>query len=144
MNKKQGANKPTAAERQKALDEISSEDLAKVQALQASTKGSLPVDEEWLLLTEFALKFGWEAYLDAKFDRRFKKGECEPEQEGMLKVDGEEMRTLIEASRRLEYYDMYKASVASFVGAVSAHSKKPSASFTRISKDMIKKAKADS
>jgi len=98
-----------AAERQKALDNISPEDLAKIKAHQASTQGAYPVDEEWLLLTEFAMAFGWEAYLAAKNDE--------------LKMP--EMLTLIEASRKLRALEMFENSQTFLIGAFSAKTKRP-------------------
>lgn len=122
-----GKSQPSQKPKPKVInlkDRISPEDLAKIQA---STEGGMPVDEEWLLLTEFALKFGWEAYLDVKADV----------------ISGAEMKTLIEASRRLEYLNLYRDSTASFIGAISAQQKKPSTTFNRLTKDMIKKAKSN-
>lgn len=124
-----------AAERQKALDEISAEDLAKIQAHKASTKGSLPVDNEWLLLAEFGITFGWQAYLDAKNDRR--------DENGNLYVNGAEMMTLIEASRRLRAGEMFENAQTSFIGAVSGQTKKAAQTFNNLTKGLIKRMKAD-
>lgn len=107
------------------LDELSPEDLEKIN--QPSTKGAQPVDQEWLLLAEFGLKFGWQAYLDAKEDV----------------ISGAEMLTLIEASRRLEARELYDMATASFIGAMSAQSKKPGQTFKSLTKDIIKQTKAD-
>ena len=122
-------------ERQKALDNISSEDLEKIQKHQASTKGALTVDNEWLLLTEFALKFGWQAYLDAKNDAR--------DDNGNLIVSSAEMMTLIEASRRLKYRDMFQDAQTSFIGSASSKSKKPTQTFNSLTNNIVKKTKAD-
>lgn len=113
--------------RQKALDDISQEDLEKIEKYTASTKGAAKIDEEWLLLTEFALKFGWQAYMEVKSDR----------------ISFKEMITLIEASRRLEQFDLYKLSSASFIGSVSANQKKPGSTFNNLTKGMQRKMKAD-
>ena len=118
---------PSASERQKVLDSISAEELAKIEAHHASTKGSDPVDEEWLLITEFAMTFGWQAYLDTKAD----------------KIKGAEMRTLIAASRKLKAGKLYDQATASFIGAVSAQSKKPGQTFKSLTKDIINQTKAD-
>lgn len=120
--KKPSAN---AIDRQKALDEISAEDLAKIKAHQASTDGAYPVDNEWLLLAEFGKAYGWEAYKDARDD----------------KIGAPEMLTLIEANRKLEAMQLYKASYASLVGAGSAQAKKPSSVFKSMTKDIIKQTK---
>jgi hypothetical protein len=115
------------------LDELSPEDLEKIS--QPSTSGASPVDQEWLLLAEFGLKFGWQAYLDAKNDA--------VDENGNLKVTGAEMLTLIEASRRLEARGLYDQTTASFIGSVSAQSKKPGQTFKSLTKDIIKQTKAD-
>lgn len=122
-------------ERQKALDDITPEELEKIRKHQASTKGSLPVDNEWLLLTEFAMTFGWQAYLDAKNDAL--------DENGNLKVNGAEMMTLIEASRRLRHREMFENAQTSFIGAGSAQSKKPAQTFTNLTSKIVNKTKAD-
>lgn len=111
--------------RQKALDEISPEELAKVKAHQASTQGAFEVDKEWLLLAEFGMKFGWEAYVAAKSDQ----------------IGFEEMLTLIEASRKLELVQMYNDARVSFIGAISANQKNPGVAFNKLTRDIINKSK---
>lgn len=113
--------------RQAALDAITAEELEKVKAHQASTKGAFPVDQEWLLLAEFAMKFGWEAYQAARTDQ----------------IDIQEMLTLIEASRKLEWAQLYNDSRAALIGAGSANSKKPSQTFTALTSDIINHTKVD-
>lgn len=113
--------------RQEALNNISPEDLEKIKAHQASTKGAFKVDQEWLLLAEFGMKFGWQAYLDAKSDR----------------ITAAEMLTLVEASRKLEWATVYNNSRASLIGAGSAQSKKPSKTFESLTRDIIKHTKVD-
>lgn len=114
-----------AKSRQQALDNISAEELAKIKAHQASTEGAQPVDNEWMLLAEFAKAFGWQAYLDVKNDE--------------IKI--EEMLTLLEAHRKLEYVDMFKNAHTSFVGSGSAQSKKPSQTFKKLTKGIINQTK---
>lgn len=114
----------TPQERQKALDEISAEDLAKIKAHQAKTEG-YPVDNEWLLLTEFAMTFGWQAYLSAKNDE----------------ITTMEMGTLIEASRKIKAAQLYQDAYAVLIGSGSAQAKKPSQVFTRLTADIIKQTK---
>lgn len=116
-----------AKSRQQALDNISREELAKIQAHQARTSGAFKVDDEWLLLTEFAKAFGWQAYLDVKAD----------------KIDTAEMMTLIEANRRLEYMQMFRDAQASFVGCGSAQSKSPAKTFRSLTDSIIKKVRAN-
>lgn len=121
--------------RQQALDSVSAEDLAKIEAHKASTKGSLPIDDEWLLLAEFAIAYGWQAYLDAKNDRL--------DEHGNLIVSGAEMMTLIEASRRIRARNMYENAQTSFVSDLASQSKNPVQSFNKMSKSMSKGAQAD-
>lgn len=118
-----------------SLKEISDQELEKVERLKASTAGHLRVDNEWLLLTEFALKFGWPAYLDAKNDTRDAKGN--------LNVEMQEFLTLIEASRKLDNLSMYRNAQASFIGAGSAQTKKPGQTFKQLTSKIIKLIKAD-
>lgn len=115
----------TPQERQKALDSITPEELEKIKSHQASTEGAFPVDNEWLLLTEFAVTFGWQAYLDVKED----------------KVTMAEMLTLIEAGRKLKALDLYRASQAVLIGTGSAQAKKPGQTFKSLTKDIIKQTK---
>lgn len=124
-----------AATRQKQLDEISDEDLERIKAHQASTSGRQPVDDEWLLLTEFAISFGWQAYLDAKNDA--------VDDNGNLKVTFQEMLTLIEASRRLRSKHLFQNAQTTFMGVASANSTKPSNTLKSITKDLVKDMKAD-
>jgi hypothetical protein len=107
------------------LDKVSAEDLAKIQDFQASTEGAYPVDNEWLLLAEFAKAFGWQAYIDARDDR----------------ISAGEMMTLIKANRKLEALDHYKNAEASFIGAGSAKAKRPSSAFKILTKNIINQAK---
>lgn len=124
--KKQPKHQPlSAAERQALLDNVSAEELAKVQAHQASTKGAFPVDLEWLLFAEFAKAYGWQAYLAVRRDE--------------IKLD--EMLTLIEANRILENKKLFEDMQSSFVGAISAQTKKPVSTFQKLTKDVIKKTK---
>ena len=111
-------------ERQAALDNISPEDLAKIQKVTAKKVRTEPED---LLLTEFALKFGWEAYKDVKSD----------------KVSGNEMVNMIVASRKLEMKQLYMMAQASFIGAGSAQSKKPSQAFKMMTQKLLKEMEAD-
>lgn len=118
--------------RQQALDSISPEELEKVKAHQASTQGAYPVDNEWLLLAEFAKAFGWQAYLDAKNDAT--------DQNGNLIVTTKEFLTLIEASRKLEYISQFRMSEAVLAGAATAQTGK-SQTFKSLTKEMINKTK---
>lgn len=117
-----------AQSRQAALDNIPAEDLAKIQAYQAKTSGAYKVDDEWLILAEFAKAYGWQAYLDVRAD----------------KISLAEMMTLIEAHRKLKYLDTFMDAKAAFIGAGSVRTKSPSKTFDSLTKDIIKRAEADS
>lgn len=121
----------TPQERQQALDNISLEELDEIKAHQAKLDGGYKVDDEWLILTEFAMTFGWEAYKDTKRDVT----------DGGIGLP--EMMTLIEASRKIKNAELYQSSFASFIGAVSAASKKPSKIFMALTKSIVKKTKTD-
>lgn len=124
-----------AQSRQKALDNISPEDLAKIEAHKADASSRYPVDQEWLILTEFALLFGWQAYLDAKNDAT--------DENGNLIVNTDEMMMLLVAARKLKYEQLYDNAQSSFIGAVSARSDKPSNTFTNLTKKILQLMKAD-
>lgn len=113
--------------RQQALDNISDDDLAKINAHQGKTKSLYPVDQEWLIMAEFAKAYGWLAYNDAKADV----------------IDTAEMMTLLEANRKLEALDFYNHAQASFIGSASSKGKKPVDAFDKITKNIIKNSKAD-
>jgi hypothetical protein len=111
-------------ERQAALDNISPEDLQKIRK---KTEKGVKVEIEDLLEAEFALKFGWQAYKDMKDDL----------------VSSKTMMKLIVASRKLESLAHYNDARSTFIGAASANSKRPSQTFTKITKDLLKNARAD-
>ena len=115
----------TNEERQALLENMSVDDLAKVQA---KTGSSVKVDIEDLLLTEFALKFGWQAYKEARDDI----------------IKGKEMMTLLTASRKLDALRLYNDAQASFIGAGAAASKKPSQTFNTLTRKLAKSVEADS
>jgi len=108
-------------------DEIDPKDLEKIRAYQARTGSTIKVDDHWLLLTEFALAFGWQAYRDVIDD----------------KIQLDEMMTMLEAKRKLDYLNLYQDARTAFIGAGSAQSKKPSQAFKTMTREFIKKAKAD-
>lgn len=118
-------NPVDAETRQQALNNISPEDLAKLRESQTKTAGAYPVDNEWMLLAEFAKAFGWLAYLDARSNA----------------ITIAEMMTLLEANRKLEYFDMFRNSQAVFIGAGSAQSTKPSKTFQSLTKNMLNEAR---
>lgn len=113
--------------RQKALDEITPEELAKVKAHQAKRQSSVIITEELLTLAEFALMYGWEAYVAARDDE----------------IDYKELVGLLVAGRKIQGRQMYEASQTAFIGAVAAQSKKPLKSFTALTKNIVKETKVD-
>lgn len=115
-----------AASRQKALDSITPEELEKVKAHQAKTSG-VPVDNEWLLMAEFGMLFGWEAYKAARDDE----------------IDSNEMATLITAGRKVKAKDTLDNAQTAFIGSASAQSKKPAQTFKSLVNPIIKQTKAD-
>lgn len=112
--------------RQQALNNISKEDLEKVKQVQGS--GSYyTVDEEWLLLAEFGMTFGWDAYIAVKNDE----------------IDTPEMYTLIEASRKVKSRQRYEDTESHFISIMASKAKKQSSAFKKATKSMIKNSKAD-
>lgn len=114
----------SAAVRQAALDNISAEDLAKIQKVQGK---KIRVEPEDALLEEFAAKYGWQAYKDVKAD----------------KVSGNEMARLIAASRKREMKQLYLNAQAAFIGAGAAQSKKPSQTFKTMTAKLLKEMEVD-
>lgn len=113
--------------RQQALDDISEEDLEKIRSYREQGKNQYPVDEEWMLLAEFGRAFGWQAYKDARDDL----------------IDADEMMTLIQANRKLEYHHLYDTAQVSFAAAISAASKKPFATFKKLMRTITNNLKVD-
>lgn len=119
------SQKLTPQQRQAALNNISPEDQAKIAGLQGDS--GIAVDAEWMLLAEFGMMYGWEAYKEAKDD----------------KISLPEMLTLITAGRKVIAGYNYNDATAAFIGSVAAGSKKPGETFKKLTKDMIKAAKVD-
>lgn len=109
------------------LDEISPEEVAKVERAKIANESRYKVDHEWLLLAEFAKTYGWQAYRDVKND----------------KITTAEMMTLLAASRKLEAMDMLRDAQTAFIGAGSARTKKPSETFKKLVRHIIKDTKVD-
>jgi len=130
MEKKPQPKKPQV---KNLLDEISPEDIAKIEAYQAETDGAFPVDNEWMVLAEWLRIAGYQAYLDAKNDA--------VDNNGNPIVTLGEILTLIEASRKIEYVAQCRQAEASFIGAVSAQTKKPQSTFNSLIKNIVKKTK---
>lgn len=112
-----------AQERQRSIDEISEEDLAKIEKVQSGSASN--VDQEWMLLAEFGKAYGWPAYKEARDDV----------------IGLQEMATLIEAHRKIEALNMYKMAQAVLIGQGAAQSKSPSKTFKSLTKEIIKQTK---
>ena len=124
MDKQSKPQQLSAEARQAAIDAIDVEHLKKIEAIESS---GIPVDSEWMLLAEFALLYGWEAYKDARDDN----------------ISGVEMITLINAGRKLKTLEKYNMAQAVYIGAGSVQAKEPSKAFGKMTKDMIKDMKVD-
>ena len=112
--------------RQQALDNISPEDLEKIKAHQASTKGAALVDDYWLLLAEFTMYYGWQAYKDAE------------------DIPLIELLTLVEAGRKLRAREIYENAQAVLIGTATANAGKRSGStFKNLTRTLVKIMKAD-
>ena len=124
MDKQSKPQPLSAEERQAAIDAIDVEHLKKIEAIESS---GTPVDSEWMLLAEFALLYGWEAYKDARDDN----------------ISFLEMITLITAGRKLQTMDRFNAAKDTFIAMLSVGAKDPGKSFQKLTKDMIKEMKVD-
>lgn len=113
-------------------DIASVDDLEKIEEYQPSTDGAFPVDNEWMILAEWLRIAGYQAYLDARDDVMV---------DGQLIVTPEEIMTLIAANRKLDALRQYRDTEAAFIGAISAKQKKPSGTFKKLTKNIIKMMK---
>lgn len=116
-------------ERQAALDNISEADLAKIQAKMAK---KVPVDIEDIIEAEFLMKFGFSAYWALYPDKNPSEG-----------ISGSDMSRLLAASRKLDAGKVYMDMQAAFVGAASAKSKSPSATFRKLTASLLKSTEAN-
>lgn len=114
----------TNEERQALLDNVPDEELAKIRQAQGN---KVLVEPEDLLLAEFGIKFGWEAYKEARDD----------------KIKAKEMNRLIAASRKLDNLELYRNSMASYIGVGAVNSKSPSKSFKSMTSKLSKSTEAD-
>jgi hypothetical protein len=119
--------RPTAEERQAFLDNISEDDLAKIQQVTGASDNQVLVDDEWLAIAEFGKHFGYPAIEAVLND----------------KITTDKMMTLIAAARKLDHLTLYNNARASFIGSGSAGSKKPSETFIRLTQAILKHIKAD-
>jgi len=117
-------SKPSAEERQKALDSFSELDLEELKD-KTSIDRTAEIDEEWLLMAEFAKAFGWEAYKDARDD----------------KIPLSEVLSMVEASRVLYYQELYSLAQIMLIALISSNSKKPSNTFGKLTKHILNRIK---
>ena len=116
-------------ERQKQIDSISAEDLAKIQAKTTVVK----VDVEDVLEAEFLMKFGFTAYWALYPEKNPKDG-----------ITANEMLRLLNASRKVDSFNQYANAQSSFIGAASAQSKKPSSTFESATQSLKKNMRFES
>lgn len=116
-------------ERQAALDNISPEDLAKIQAKTDVVK----VDVEDVLEAEFLMKFGFTSYWALY-----------PEKDPSMGITANEMIRLINASRKVDAFNQYSQAQSSFIGAAAAQSKKPSSTFESATQSIKKNMRYES
>ena len=119
-------NNLSPEERQKALLEIPEADLNKIRSINEQ-KEAIKVDDEWIILAEFGMKFGWEAYKDARDD----------------KICSAEMAMLLAASRKIDNRDLYRNAQASYIGCGSSQSTNPADTFKSLTDKLINEMKAD-
>lgn len=53
----------TPEQRQASLEDISPEDLAKIEATKGNIQSSI-ISREWAIISEFGVHFGWQAIVD--------------------------------------------------------------------------------
>lgn len=110
--------------------EISPEDLEKVRLRrQKADSQKIKVSPEWRMIAEFGYYFGWEAVKDVR--------------DKTSGLTGEEMRVLLEGAKRVWAEKEYEMAQVMFIATASANSKKPVAKFRELTKDIIKRSKAD-
>lgn len=120
----------TNEERQALLDNVTPEDLAKIEA---KTGNKIKVDVEDIIEAEFLMKMGFEAYWAIWPNKDRTKG-----------IDLNEMMRIIAASRKVDNTNMYINAQTSFIGAVAAQTKKPASIFKSLTAKILKKSEADS
>jgi hypothetical protein len=106
--------------------EISEEDMAKVmRARQRHEKTK--VNDSWLFLAEFGYYFGWDGIQAIRTDS----------------ICIEEAEALLIGARKVWNGKVYDQASASFIGSVSAQSKRPAQTFKKITTGLLKSTKAD-
>lgn len=126
-------------ERQAALNNISAEDLAKIQEKNTN---KTPVYEEDLVYAEVLDRWGWNAYVAIRNDEPLLVDALSGSKTKRA-LSSKELMTLLAASRKLDLLKQYMAAQASLIGAGSAQSKSPSKTFTSMTKKILDKVEAD-
>lgn len=103
-------------QRQTNLDNITEEQLQKIKPLRT-------YEDEDLLVTELAVRFGWEAYRDYQNDL----------------ITTKEIILLLTCARKLENIQRYNNAEGVFIGTISAQAKDPLKTFN----DLTSKLKGD-
>lgn len=87
------------------------------------------LDDEWLLVAEMGMFYGWPA-IEAALGKDIYNENGE--------ISAQLRDTLLIAGRKLKARDRYESAASSFIGSVSASSKKPGEAFERSTKHYIK------
>lgn len=106
--------------------EISDEDLAKVAAARSRHEGT-KVETEWLFIAEFGKYFGWAGVVAIRNNE----------------ITLPEAKKLLAGARKVRSGELYDIANAVFIGTASARSKKPSQTFKKLTKSILKDTKAD-
>lgn len=107
--------------------EISPEDMEKVIRARERNESKVKVNEEWLFISEFGTYYGWEGVLAIMNNE--------------ISLEVAEM--LLLGARKVWDGKVYDHATASFIGSVASQQKKPSTLFKKMTKDLIKRTKAD-
>lgn len=114
------------AESKKYL-EISQEDLLKIQRSKSLKEKKAKVNDVWLYIAEFGYYFGWEGVMAIRNNE----------------IPLEEADLLLLGARKVWSGKLYDHMSASFIGTVSANSRKPVKTFKSATREIIKETKAD-
>jgi hypothetical protein len=106
--------------------ELSEEDLAKVSKRRQETE-SVAIDSEQLFVAEFGKHYGWAGVMAILNNE----------------IDPQTAVWLLQAARKVDARYMYESAQATFIGAGAAQSKKPSQTFKKATKDIVKVSGAD-
>lgn len=106
--------------------ELSQDELNKVAVARAKNEAT-KVDENWLFIAEFGFYFGWDGV------RAILNNE----------ITMDVANILLTGARKVWSGHLYDHATASFIGSISSQTKKPSQTFKKATRDMLKQARAD-